>query len=94
VEQKDREMSVNKQETGMSNMKQQEIFDALVRQLLASGEDQATAAKRAQSMINGWNYFSSNSVDDRGHETCRDWMDPEIVRLLDEALSLQYAEEK
>jgi hypothetical protein len=66
-------------------MTKQEVFDALVQQLLASGEDQSTVAERAQNMIDGWYYFSSNSVDERGHETCRDWMDPEIVRLLDEA---------
>jgi len=35
-------------------------------------------------MIRNWYKFSSNSMDDRGHETCRDWMDAEVVRLLDE----------
>ena len=55
------------------------------------GEDQSTVAERAQTMIDNWYYFSSNSVDDRGHETCRDWMDPEIVRLLDEAYDLTRA---
>jgi hypothetical protein len=69
-------------------MTKQEVFDALVQRLLASGEDQSTVAERAQRMIDGWYYFSSNSVDDRGHETCRDWMDLEIVRLLDESITI------
>jgi regulator of RNase E activity RraB len=65
-----------------------EVFDALVRRLTELGEDQATVVERAVSMANGWFYFSDNSMDEHGHETCRDWMDAEIVRLLD--LGLRY----
>lgn len=57
----------------------------LARRLIALGEDEATARESATFMINNWDYFSSNSVDDRGHETCRDWMDEEVARLLDRA---------
>jgi hypothetical protein len=45
-------------------------------------------------MLNGWEWFSDNSMDERGQETCRDWMDPEIVRLLDRALRLYYGVEQ
>jgi hypothetical protein len=73
-------------------MTKQEVFDALVQRLTALGNvDQATAPESAQVMINNWYKFSSNSVDERGNETCRDWLDPEIVRLLDEALNIKYA---
>jgi hypothetical protein len=76
-------------------MTEQEAFDALVRHLRdVWGEDQATVAEHARDMINGWYKFSSNSVDDRGHETCRDWMDPEVVRVLDAALIAQYSARK
>ena len=39
-------------------MTKQEVFDALVQRLLASGEDQSTVAERAQTMIDNWYYFS------------------------------------
>lgn len=71
-------------------MTKQEVFDALVDRLIALGEDRTTAAERARIMIINWFKFSENSMDDSGHETCRDWMDPEIVRLLDVSLRLKY----
>lgn len=61
------------------------LRELLTQRLIALGEDAATARERAPDMIKGWYYFSSNSMDDRGHETCRDWMDAEVVRLLDAA---------
>jgi hypothetical protein len=66
------------------------IFDAVVARLLALGHAKATVAARATFMINRWEYFSENSVDERGHETCRDWMDAELVELLDQALRARY----
>jgi hypothetical protein len=67
------------------------VFEALARRLIALGSDETTVRKKAVSMVRGWDYFSSNSVDERGRETCRDWMDEEVVRLLDEALSIHDA---
>jgi hypothetical protein len=63
-----------------------DVFDALTRRLIETGAD----AARAWRMVRRWEWFSSNSVDDRGHETCRDWMDPEVVRLLDLSLHVRY----
>jgi hypothetical protein len=62
-----------------------EIFSDLVRRLLASGEDETTVAKSATRMISDWPWFSDNSVDERGRATYLDWMDEEIIRLLDES---------
>jgi hypothetical protein len=66
------------------------VFDALVQRLRALGEPEESVEERATSMIRGWAYFSENTVDQRGHETCRDWMDEEIGRLLDAALRIRY----
>jgi hypothetical protein len=67
------------------------IHDALAAHLLATGEsDKEAAAERATLMINGWEWFSENSMDERGVETCREWMDPEIVHLLDQSLCAKY----
>ena len=71
---------------------QKSMIDALVRRLVELGADQTGLVERATSMINGWEWFSENSVDgERGHETCRDWMDAEVVRILDVALVLKYS---
>jgi hypothetical protein len=67
-----------------------EIFDALVQRLLALGTDQEIVIKRARGMIGGWEKFSENSTDERGHETCRDWMDAEVCELLDKAMFARY----
>jgi hypothetical protein len=69
------------------------IRSALVQRMLALGWENATA-ERADKMMRGWDYFTDNSVDDRGHLTCYDWMDPGIVRLLDRALHLYYGVEQ
>lgn len=67
-----------------------DVLDALARRMIEMGENETFVAGRAEQMVRGWEYFSSNTVDDRGHETCRDWMDPEIVRLLDQSLDIRY----
>jgi hypothetical protein len=58
-------------------MTRQEVFDALVQRLIATGEDQATVAEPAQRMVDRWGKVD---VD------MRDWMDSEVVRLLDKSL--------
>jgi hypothetical protein len=63
-----------------------EIRSALCKRLIELGDDPAKVSEKAAFMISNWWEFSSHSMDDRGHETCRDWMDPEIVRFLDKAL--------
>jgi hypothetical protein len=72
-----------KGETTMTTMTEQEIYDAVVARLTAMGEPKKTVAERAKFMINNWSWFSDNSMDERGHETCRDWLDAELVRLFD-----------
>jgi hypothetical protein len=62
--------------------KRTEVFDALVRRLTELGEDKTTVVERAQRMMNGWPWFS-DKVDEHGHATHLDWMDAEVVRLLD-----------
>jgi hypothetical protein len=68
-------------------MSKQEIFHAVVNRLQAlgygPGPNGKTIPERARFMLDGWYHFSSNSVDERGHETCRDLLDPELVRLFD-----------
>jgi hypothetical protein len=54
------------------------------------GEDPNTAVERATFMMGNWEWWSDNSVDERGHETARDGMDLDVVRLLDEALLTRY----
>jgi hypothetical protein len=71
-------------------MTRADVFDALVRRLTELDADKNTVVERAQTMVAGWEWFSDNSVDERGHETCRDWIDTEIVRLLDLDLRLRY----
>lgn len=66
------------------------ISDALVQRLIALGEDESAVIGRAKNMMMGWMRFSDNSMDEYGHETCRDWMDEEVVRLLDESLRVRY----
>jgi hypothetical protein len=65
------------------------IRNALVQRMLALGYDEA-AAERADRMMRSWDWFIDNSLDDSGHPTYLDWMDPELVRLLDKALRLYY----
>ena len=65
------------------------IRNALVQRMLELSYDEATAA-RADRMMRGWDWFTDNSLDDRGHPTYLDWMDPELGRLLDKALRLYY----
>jgi hypothetical protein len=78
----------------MSKRTKQEIFDAVVARLLelgyGPGRQGETIPERARIMIDEWEWFSDNSVDERGHETCRDWIDPELVRLFDEHLHVAY----
>jgi hypothetical protein len=69
--------------------RQQEILDAVVARLLELGYGPGpapTVAERARGMIDQWSWFSDNSMNERGHETCRDWIDPELCRLFDEHL--------
>ena len=66
------------------DMTEQEDLDALVQRLLTSGEVDAAVAERAQTMIDNW-YCRRLGRRSRPR-TCRDWLDPEIVRLLDEAM--------
>jgi hypothetical protein len=77
---------------------EQEIFDAVVARLLelgyGPGPNGETIPERARIMIDCWYYFSSNSVDDRGRETCRDWIDPELCRLFDEHLMIVVAKQR
>ena len=63
-------------------MTRTEVFDALVQRLTELGGYEPVT-ERAQYMLDHWWHFSDNSMDETGHETCRDWMDPEVVRLLD-----------
>jgi hypothetical protein len=65
--------------------RQLSVFEAIVSRLLVLGDDNEAAVKRATWLINNWRYtISEKSQDEFGHQTCRDWMDGEIVRLLDE----------
>jgi hypothetical protein len=75
-------------------MTRQEIFDAVVTRLigLGYGENMETITERARIMLANWYYFSSNSMDERGHETCRDWLDPELVRLFDAHLMVSWGQ--
>jgi hypothetical protein len=74
----------------MNNTKQQEILNTLVQRLIVLGWDQTTVAERAQGMIDLWDYFTDNAVDDCGQPTYLDWIDPEVVKLLDETLNIKY----
>jgi hypothetical protein len=68
------------------------VLDAVVerlRELQFDGPDDVLVG-RAACMISSWEWFSDNSVDERGHETCRDWLDPKLVALFDEALHAKY----
>ena len=67
-----------------------DIFDAIESRLVDLGEPKATAAERASFMINNWEWYSDNSVDDRGRETARDGMDPQLAWLLDQSLNVKY----
>ena len=69
-------------------MTHDELVHTLVQRLLTLGAPEGTVRESATNMIKGWWYFSENSMDERGHETCRDWMDEEVVRLLDASLRL------
>ena len=73
-----------------TNMTRDHVFDALVQRLIELGEDKAAVAERARYMINGWSKFSDNSMDERGHLTCYDWMDSRIAWLLDQDENLHY----
>jgi hypothetical protein len=61
------------------------IFDAIVARVLELGmeTDHERAATRAKNMIDNWTWTSDNSVDERGHMTIHDWIDPELGKLLD-----------
>jgi hypothetical protein len=73
-----------------TNMTRDHVFDALVQRLIEFGEDKAAVAERARVMIKGWSWFSDNSMDERGHLTCYDWMDSRIAWLLDQDERLRY----
>jgi hypothetical protein len=68
-------------------MSKQEIFDAVVARLFeldyGPGPNGETVPERAKIMLDNWYSFSSNSLDDRGNETCREGLDGELVRLFD-----------
>jgi hypothetical protein len=68
------------------------IRNALIQRMMALGYDDATA-ERADRMMRGWDWFTANLVDDRCDPIYLDWMDPELVRLLDKALQLASGEE-
>jgi hypothetical protein len=70
----------------------EEVKGALVQRLIALGTHKAKVDEKATIMMNNWYRFSSNTVDEHGHETCRDWMDEEVVRLLDKALRADVTE--
>jgi hypothetical protein len=53
-------------------MTRDHVFDALVQRLIELGEDKAAAVEHARGMVNGWEWFSENSDDGRGHLTCYD----------------------
>ena len=60
------------------------IRDALVQRMLALDWDESkTTAEHPDWMMRGWDHFSDNSMDERGHLTCYDWMDSRIAWLLD-----------
>jgi len=67
------------------------IFDGVLAWVIRNKPgDSMPATERALILICGWYKFSSNSVDERGHESCRDWVDPELVLLLDQDLDVEY----
>lgn len=68
-----------------------EIFKALVQRLIASGRDDAASAPtHAAIMIGGWDWFTDNGCDETGRPTWEQWMDPEVVRLLDASLDAHF----
>jgi len=71
-------------------MTRDHVFDALVQRLIELGGDKATVAERARGMADGWGWFSDNSMDERGHLTCYDWMDSRVAWLLDQDERLRY----
>jgi hypothetical protein len=73
-----------------TNMTGDHVFDALIQRLIEFGEDKTLVAERVRSMIDGWTWFSDNSMDERGHLTCYDWMDSRIAWLLDQDERLRY----
>jgi hypothetical protein len=71
-------------------MTMSEIHDALTQRLVAlGGEDQATAPKRAATMICGWSKFTDYDSQETGARQCDDWMDGEVVSL-DAALNAHF----
>jgi hypothetical protein len=67
--------------------------NALIRRMVDLGYDNATS-ERADSMMRAWDWFTDNGIDDRGHPTYVDWMDPKIIELLFDALYLHYGVER
>jgi hypothetical protein len=72
--------------------RRQAVFDAIVSRVLALEMETTMekARERATVMINRWSNFSKDSMDDHGHLTVYDWLDPELCRLLDEDEGLRY----
>jgi hypothetical protein len=79
----------------MESITEAGIHNALCQQLIEHGMDAAETDEKAARMINSWDWFTDNAVDDCGVATGRDWVErqwgPEIVRLLDKTLELKYA---
>lgn len=77
--------------TNASTMSMREIFDALTERLVAIGRvTQRDAPERAATMICGWDRFTDYDSMETGGRQCDQWMDPEVVRLLDAALNAHF----
>ena len=73
-------------DTTAPTMKMAEILAGLAQRLTALGRDPADAA----SMMRGWYRFVDNDSSETGARTCDEWMDAEVVRLLDAGLDAHY----
>ncbi|MGO9419401.1 hypothetical protein [Roseiarcus sp.] len=72
-------------------MSMTEIHEALTQHLIAAwGERPTIAPRHAASMIGGWSKFTDFDSQETGGRQCDAWMDPVVVRLLDESLNAHY----
>jgi hypothetical protein len=67
-----------------------EVQNKLARRLVELGTDKKEAESKAHFMIWNWEKFSEHSQDETGHQTARDWLDSDVVRLLDQSLKARY----
>jgi hypothetical protein len=78
--------------TTASIMNMGEIYDALIKRLIALGTNSSDAPGRAATMLIGWDKFTDAGSDalGTGGRTVDMWMDREVVRLLDAGLRAYY----